>query len=118
MDRSTSSKVKATKNENPAIRIPSPAGDGVVDDCCPDEDEDATGEHAATFRGSADRERGSDGCEHTLENSEKEIRDFAAWLCQYTPETDVVHVANESAGGLGEGQGITPEEPLKRYYCY
>src|SRR5579859_1025761 len=50
------------------------SGDGIVDDCCPDKDEDATGEHAATFSCGADGESGSNCREHTLENSEEEIR--------------------------------------------
>ena len=113
MDGSTSSKVEAAKNEHPAICVPCPAGNGIIDDCGPDEDEDAAGEHAATFGSCTNCESGSDGCEHTLEDSEEEIGDFAALLCQNTLHTEVVQVANESACSLGECQGITPEKPLR-----
>ena len=45
--------VKAAHFIDPAGRVPGPAGDGVVDDGCPDEHEDDAGEHAAAVSGGA-----------------------------------------------------------------
>ena len=36
---------------------------------------------------------------------------------QHVPEADVVEVANELAGGVGEGEGVAPEEPLERCHA-
>ena len=64
------SEVQAAHLRDPAVGVPCPAGDGVVDEGCPDEDEDDAGEHAASFGCCADGQGGSDGCEHALEDTE------------------------------------------------
>ena len=40
VDRSSSGEVEAAEDEDPAVGVPGPVGDGVVDDGGPDEDED------------------------------------------------------------------------------
>ena len=112
MDRSTTSEIETAQLVYPTIGIPSPAGNGIVDDRCPDKDENDAREHATTLSYSADGESRSDGSEHTLENCEEKIGNIAALLSQNTLETEVIEVTDEFVGGLGEGKRITPEEPL------
>lgn len=54
MDRSTTSKVETTEFERPAVGVPSPAGDGVVDDGFPYEHEDEDWTKFATFSNGTD----------------------------------------------------------------
>ena len=46
--------VEPAKDKGPPVGVPGPAGEGVVDERCPDEDEDDGGEHAAAVGGGAD----------------------------------------------------------------
>ena len=112
MDWSTSGKIKTTENINPTIGIPCPTGDRIVDNGCPDEDEDDTRKHATAFSSSANCESWSDGSEHTLENGECQVGDVSSLLSQNTFISKVLEIADERAGSVGEGKGITPEEPL------
>jgi hypothetical protein len=59
MDWSSACEVKSAHLVGPSCGVPSPAGNGVVDYRCPDEDEDAAGEHAASVCCSADCEGGT-----------------------------------------------------------
>lgn len=59
MDWSSTSEVKATEHERPAIGVPGPAGDRIVDNGGPDEDEDNTWEHATTVSSRADGKCGT-----------------------------------------------------------
>lgn len=54
MDRGSSSKVEATEDKGPAVGVPCPASDGVVDDGGPDEDEDKDGAKATTLSDGTD----------------------------------------------------------------
>lgn len=112
MDGSTTGEIETSENKHPTVCVPCPAGDGIVDEGGPDEDEDTARKHASSFRGGADSEGGGNCREHTLENSEGEIRNIAGLLCQNTLETEVVEVTDEGTRSLGEGEGISPEEPL------
>lgn len=52
-------KVEAAHDKGPAVGVPGPVGDGVVDDGRPDEDEDEGGEHAAAVCGGANGKSGA-----------------------------------------------------------
>ena len=56
MDGCAASEVKTSHLEDPPGGVPSPAGDGVVDDSRPDEHVDNAGEHAAAFGDGSDGE--------------------------------------------------------------
>lgn len=124
---------------DPAGGVPGPAGDGVVDDRGPDEDEYDAREHAAAVGSGSDgyggageglladyRETGRekhvrDGCEHSLVDSVQQIWDL--WtahtrLCEDIVEAEVREVAQEGARGVRERKGIAPEEPLERDHAY
>lgn len=49
MHGGSAGEVEAAHVIDPARGVPGPAGDGVVDDGCPDEHVDDAGEHAAAF---------------------------------------------------------------------
>ena len=104
MNGCAAGKVETTEDKNPAIGVPCPAGNGIVHNGGPDEDKHNARKHASTFGGGADGESWGNSSEHTLENSEREIRHIAGFLTQDALETEVVEIANETAGGLGEGQ--------------
>lgn len=62
-----------------------------------------------------------DSSEHALIEAEKKVRDLAAanaWLGEGLHETKVGEVADVGASGVGEGERVTPEEPLKPYDGY
>lgn len=50
----SASKIQATEHERPAVSVPGPAGERVVDDGCPDKDENYGWEHAATVGSGTD----------------------------------------------------------------
>ena len=56
MDRGTTSKVETTELCRPAIGVPSPTGDGVIDDGFPYEHEDEHGPKFATFGNGTSRD--------------------------------------------------------------
>lgn len=59
VDGATSGEVVRGELEEPAVAVPGPVGDGVVDDGGPDEHEDDGGEHAATVGHGTDGESGT-----------------------------------------------------------
>jgi hypothetical protein len=104
VDRSTTGEIETSENKHPTVWVPRPTGNGIIDDSCPHEDEDAAREHASAFRSSANGKCGSNCGEHTLEDGEGEIRDVAGLLCQNAVETKVLEIANERTGGVGESK--------------
>lgn len=55
--------------------------------------------------------------EHALEDGEQKIWDLGAadrGLCQDILHTKVGQITDELSSSVGEGQGVTPEEPLER----
>src|ERR1700737_203591 len=68
MDRSAPCEIETTHLVYPAVRIPSPASDRVIDEGSPDENENHARKHASAFRSSADGEGRSNSSEHALEN--------------------------------------------------
>lgn len=116
VDRGATSKVKTTHVEGPAGAVPGPASNGIVDDGGPDEGEDHGGQDATTLGGSTDGEGNGDGGEHALVNGKHEIRNLAGsdrGGTENIAETNVAQVTDELAGGVREGEGIAPEEPLE-----
>ncbi len=61
LDGSSAGIVHHAVIEAPAVDIPSPAGDGAVDESGPSEDEDEEGEHATTL-GDGTCSNGGRGC--------------------------------------------------------
>lgn len=135
MDGSSTGEVNAAHPRHPAGRIPSPTGNGIVDDGRPDEHEHDTWEHPAAFGNSAYGESNTnctisypvplniferpllrDGSKHSLVDGKQQIRDsFAAdgWCGQDIPKANVGQVSNVSSGRMRKGQGVAPEKPLK-----
>ncbi|KAI6761597.1 hypothetical protein HG531_002150 [Fusarium graminearum] len=74
--RGTSGKVQATHLVGPAIRVPSPTCDGVVDDSGPHEDEDDAGEHPATLGDGSGSESYGQGREHALIHGKHHVREM------------------------------------------
>lgn len=59
--------------------------------------------------------------EHALVDGEEEIRDLGApnrRLGQDTFEAEVRKIPNVRTCSMGEGEGVSPEEPLERYDTY
>lgn len=112
VDGSATCEIETTQDEDPTIGVPGPARNGIIDNGCPDKDEDTAWEHASSLCCGANSKRGCNCSEHTLENSEGKIRNIACLLSQHTSETDVVKVANERAGRPGECEWVSPEKPL------
>jgi hypothetical protein len=116
MHGGTTSKVETAHLIGPAVRVPGPACDGVVDDRSPDEHEDDAGQHATTFGDSTGGERNGDGREHTLVDGEQEVRNAARAnrrLGEHVFEAKVGKVSDVRTGSVREGQRIPPEEPLE-----
>src|SRR5690349_10784263 len=57
VNRGSAGEIETTHEEGPAIRVPRPAGDGVVDQSRPDEDENEAWKHTATVGGGTNSER-------------------------------------------------------------
>jgi hypothetical protein len=112
----SSSKVEAAHLEHPALGVPGPASNRVVDDRRPDEHEDDTGQHAAALSDGADGQRHRDGGEHALVDGEQQVGDPGGAdgrRGQDVAEADVLKVTDVLAGRVREGQRIAPEEPLE-----
>ena len=128
MHRGATSEVETSELEDPARGIPGPAGDRIIDNRGPDEDEDYACEHAAAVGSGSDgegRARKSllagckmeeeknvrDSCEHALVESVQQIRDLwtaHTWLCKDIVEAKIREVANEGARGVRECKRIAP----------
>lgn len=54
MDRSSTSKIKTSHRCRPAVRIPCPACDWIINNCRPDEHEHYTGKDTSSFSGGTD----------------------------------------------------------------
>lgn len=114
--RRAAGEVEAAHEKRPAVGVPGPVGNGVVDDRRPDEDEDDGGQHATAVRGGTNGKSGSgeqtecqrgdrnprhiitgarrlrDGCKHALEEAEQQIGNLGAsdaGLGQHVLETNV-----------------------------
>ena len=59
MDGSSAGKVEPAEDEGPAVGVPRPAGDGVVYDGRPDEDENHNGTKTTALSNSTDSEHGT-----------------------------------------------------------
>lgn len=59
VDGRTTGKVETTQLEGPAVGVPGPVGDGIVDDGGPDEDEDQAGQKTASVSSSSDSKGGT-----------------------------------------------------------
>ena len=120
VDGGASSIVEASEAVGPATGVPSPASDGVVDDSSPDEHEDDAGKHAATLSHGTGGQSDGDGREHALVNGKEQVGDVGAGdrgLSEDVAEAEVGQVTNERSSGVGESQGIAPEEPLEAADC-
>lgn len=121
VDGGTTGKVETAELEGPAVGVPGPVGDGVVDDGGPDEDEDDAGQHATAVSSSTNGQSGGNGGEHALVQAEEQIGDLGAadgGLREGLDQRKVGQITNEGAAGVGERQGISPEEPLEADDCY
>lgn len=136
MHRGSTSEIDAAQSGDPASGIPSPTSDGIVDDGRPDKHEDHAREHPTSFGDSTHGKSNArlmishaipqqqfgrlvlrDGSEHSLVDGKEQVWYSAATdrrLRQDVTEANVGQVSDESPGGVGEGQRISPEEPLKR----
>jgi len=74
VDRGTTRKVETTELERPAVGVPSPAGDGIVDDRFPYEHKDEHWSEFATFSNGTGCDDDSDRCEHELVDTEDDGR--------------------------------------------
>lgn len=116
VDGGTAGEVEPTEFKGPAVGIPGPVGDGVVDDGSPDEDKDEGGQHTATVGDGADSEGGRNSGEHALVQTEEQVGYLGAadaGLAQHLHEAEVGEVTDEGAARVAEGQGVAPEEPLE-----
>jgi hypothetical protein len=119
MHRGSTSKIKSSHLENPSRRIPCPACNWIIDDSRPDKHENHTWKHATTLGNSSYSKCDSDGCEHTLVYGEEEIGDIGGangGSTKNISEANVLKIANVLAGGVREGERVTPEEPLEGDY--
>jgi hypothetical protein len=117
VDGSTSSEIESAQLVDPTVGVPRPAGNGIIDNGCPDKDEDDGRKHTTTLGDSANGESRGNSSEHTLENGKEKIGNVAGFLGKNTLETKVVEISNEFAPGPGKGKRITPEEPLESQQC-
>jgi hypothetical protein len=114
--RCAAGKVIAAHNVAPAIGVPSPAGDGIVNDGGPAEGEDHGRQKTAAFGGGANGECDRDGGEHALVDGKHQIWNAAGAdgrRAQDISEANVLEVADEATGAAGEDERIAPEEPLE-----
>lgn len=101
MHRGTASEVKSTHLVRPSIGVPGPAGDGVIDDSGPHEDEDDAGEHSAALGDGAGRKGHGQGGEHALVDGEEHVRYMGRTdrrPGQDIAEAKVCQVTNEGPG--------------------
>lgn len=135
VDGAAAGEVVAGQVEEPAVGVPGPVGDGVVDDGGPDEDEDDGGEHAAAISNGTDGEGGTvvlliqkrfpgnsgecsnlrDGSKHSLVETEENIWQHgrAIGLSNGLHETKLAEITKEGVSSAGKGQRVAPEEPLE-----
>ena len=93
VDRCASGEVKATHDEGPAVGVPRPARDRIVNDGRPDESKHDRWAEPCAFCDGTECNHGRDGREHQLEDAERDggnARAANRWLFQYTLETEIL----------------------------
>jgi len=116
MYRCSTGKVEAAHAEHPTRRIPCPAGNGVVNNGCPDEHVDDAGKHPSSFSNGSNGKCDSDGCEHALVDGKHQIGDAGTsngWSTEHVHVTKVIECANVLSSLVRKGERIAPEEPLE-----
>jgi hypothetical protein len=101
MNRCTASEIKAAHLRRPAIGIPCPACDGIVDRSRPHEHEHYTRQHASALCNGADCESNSNASKHSLIHCKQEIRNLGTTYtrrAEDVSEADIVEVADEEVG--------------------
>lgn len=103
MNRCATSKIQAPHLVTPSAGVPSPAGDRVINNSCPDEHEDDTGQHAAALGDGSGGESDGNGAEHALVDGEEQIREARradGWTGEDVLEAKVGQVANKGPSGM------------------
>ena len=113
VDGTATSKVVAGQVVQPAVAVPCPVCDRVVDNGGPDEDEDEGGQNATTVRNGTNGKGWRDGGEHALVEHEQNVRNTTDILAHGLHETEVVEGAEERVAGARESERVAPEEPLE-----
>lgn len=80
VDGGTTGEVQATQDEGPAIAVPGPVGDRVVDDGRPDEDEDNGGQDAGAISSRTERDSRPVDARMSAEDSETGVADVRVRL--------------------------------------
>lgn len=136
----TASKVVGGQIEEPAVAVPGPVGNGVVNNGRPDEHENNGREHAAPISNgtngksrtgrvvslllcSRTKKNPKTGLpcysrnrrKHALVETEQDVREVsrAIGLSNRLHETKLGEVSEEGVSSAGKGQRVAPEEPLE-----
>ena len=121
MDGTSSSKVKRGQVEQPTIGVPGPAGNGAVYDGGPAEGKDEGGQDTSTLEAStSDEHYGANAEEHLVEaeNDLGKKNGAGRWGGDDVLEAEVGEVTNESVGGAGVCERVSPEHPLEADAIY
>lgn len=108
--------VEHTLLVRPAVRVPRPAGNRVVDDGEPAEEEDERWDDLASIKGAPDHDGGGNNGEHHLVHTKNKVRhDHRArgGGSHDASKAKIVHVADKGAAGSGKRQAEAPEHPLE-----
>lgn len=137
MDGCSAGEIETAHDEGPAVGVPCPACDGVVDYSRPDENENQTWQHTPTVGSSANgqgrsirfvsflsrshypkhQDNSRNSSEHALVHRKQDLWDLrASWRRrrQHIAEPDMAKVTNIAAA-RAEGERVAPEEPLEAY---
>jgi hypothetical protein len=115
VDGTATSEVERAEFEEPTGAVPGPASNWVVDDGGPDEEEDHGWEQTATLNSATQHDDTGNAGEDKLEEVEEDIWNEGranGWGTEDVHRTEVGEITNEDIGAVGEGQGVTPEEPI------
>lgn len=131
VDGRTTGKVEGTESTTPTVGTPSPGGDGTVDDGQPDKDKDHDGSDSCSFSETTNGEDDSDERKHALVGGKDDSGESSRSGSGFTVDTHQAKVfesTDESGSSvrdtlnrrenihrsvIGEGQRVTPEEPLE-----
>ena len=116
LDGTSTSVVKSTPYEEPAVRVPGPVCDGAIYDGSPQPDENHHGNETTTLSNATDDNGGGDGAELHLVERVQQLRDqrrTRAGSTKHALETKLVEVADEAVCRGAERERVTPEVPLE-----
>src|SRR5271168_3211798 len=112
MHRCPSRKIKNPPLVSPAVIVPCPGCNRIVNECCPRKDEKHARQHSSPFSCSANQKCRRESCKHALKKSKEQSGELVRLCCEHSSEHEIIKVPQETVARFRERQRVPPDKPL------